>query len=123
MRKTADVCTMYDRKSSRQKVEAFWKTIGFKMFSHAMSDYISEFKVLITRLQGHNAKLDDDSLGLLLMDGLSDKYKDVLATLGVSKNLPNLKNCVLYFFKLEINKMLWRIHILKTSSKHTGTKS
>ncbi|KAI8116171.1 hypothetical protein CVS40_11717 [Lucilia cuprina] len=91
----------YDRKSTRRKAENFRKLLSLKMqSSESVSDYLIKFDICVSCLSEMDVNLDESFLVVILLDGLSDQYKEVRAAFDTSSEFPSL--CVLRSRLLEI---------------------
>ncbi|XP_055906834.1 uncharacterized protein LOC129942059 [Eupeodes corollae] len=77
----------YDKKGPRQKTQEFRKLTHLQMSAgESVAEYVREFKTITNRLKELGAKLDDDLLVVVLLDGLSDDYKGIRSAFDVQSN-------------------------------------
>lgn len=81
----------YNRKSTRQKVEVYRKIVNFKMSSgQNFADYLEQFDIQHTRLQEIGGKVEEELAVVILLDGLTDEYKEIKAAFNTVNDVPSL---------------------------------
>uniref|UniRef100_A0A1I8QER5 Retrotransposon gag domain-containing protein n=1 Tax=Stomoxys calcitrans TaxID=35570 RepID=A0A1I8QER5_STOCA len=81
----------YDRKSTRRKAEVFRKLLNLKMsHSRSLSEYLIEFDICVSSLSEMEVTTDESLLSIILLDGLSDKFKEIRAAFDTANEFPSL---------------------------------
>ncbi|XP_036345803.1 uncharacterized protein LOC118755056, partial [Rhagoletis pomonella] len=82
----------YERKSTRRKAEAYRKLLSLNMENHlTITQYLIEFDICVSFLNEMNVNLDEDFLTVILIDGLSDAYKEIRAAFNTANEFPSLR--------------------------------
>lgn len=81
----------YDRQSTRRKAENFRKLLSLKMESvETITEYLIKFDIYVSCLSEMDVKLDESLLVVILLDGLTDQYKEIRAAFDTSNEFPSL---------------------------------
>lgn len=98
------LCETYERKSMRQKAELYRKLLNHKMSAgQSILKFIEEFDENYILLEEMNGKIEEELQVIILLDGLSNAYKEVKAAFNTANEFPTMKTLRSRLLELQEN--------------------
>lgn len=98
------LCETYERRSKRQKAELYRKLLNHKMnAAQSITKYIEEFDERYTELEEMNGKIEEELQVIIILDGLTDEYKEIKAAFNTANEFPAMKTLRSRLLELQDN--------------------
>ena len=95
----------YDRQSPRQKIEVFRSIINLKMGDgDTITRYLEEFDFLHVRLEELGGSIDEELSAVVMVDGLSNQYKEIKAAFNMMNDVPSVNTLRSRLLEIKANE-------------------